>query len=63
VSHSYWHRGKVFIGKRDQKSIMEVIFGYKGRLYFRKSQAGVIEVLAKKKKNTQSRELAYLSNL
>jgi hypothetical protein len=54
---------KVFIGKRDQKSIMEVIFGYKGRLYFRKSQAGVIEVLAIGDKNTQSRELAYLSNL
>jgi hypothetical protein len=54
---------KVFIGKRDQKSIMEVIFGYKGRLYFRKSPAGVVEVLAIGDKNTQSRELTYLSSL
>jgi len=55
---------KVFIGKRrDGKSIMEVIFGYKGRLYFRKNQAGVVEVLAVGDKNTQSRELAYLSKL
>lgn len=54
---------KVFIGKRDQKSVMEVIFGYKGRLYFRKNQSGRIEVLAIGDKNTQSRELTYLSNL
>jgi hypothetical protein len=54
---------KVFIGKRDGKSVMEVIFGYKGRLYFRKNQAGVVEVLAIGDKNTQSRELTYLSNL
>lgn len=54
---------KVFIGKRDQKSIKEVIFGYRGRLYFRKTQAGVVEVLAIGDKNTQSRELTYLSKL
>ena len=54
---------KVFIGKRDQKSIQEVIFGYKGRLYFRKNPAGVVEVLAVGDKNSQARELAYLSAL
>ncbi len=54
---------KVFIGKRDQKSIMEVIFGYKGRLYFRTSPSGTVEVLAIGDKNTQSREMTYLSNL
>ncbi len=54
---------KVFIGKRDGKSVREVIFGYKGRLYFRKNQAGVVEVLAIGDKNTQSRELAHLSNI
>ena len=54
---------KVFIGKRDGKSVKEVIFGYKGRLYFRKNQAGVVEVLAIGDKNTQSRELTYLSSL
>jgi hypothetical protein len=54
---------KVFIGKRDGKSVMEVIFGYKGRLYFWKNQAGMLEVLAIGDKNTQSRELTYLSSL
>ena len=54
---------KVFIGKRDGKSVKEVIFGYKGRLYFRKNQAGMLEVLAIGDKNTQSRELTYLSSL
>jgi signal transduction histidine kinase len=54
---------KVFIGKRDQKAVMEVIFGYKGRLYFWKNQAGTIEVLAVGDKNTQSRELSFLAKL
>jgi chromosome segregation ATPase len=54
---------KVFIGKRDKKSIMEVIFGYKGRLYFWKGANGTVEVLAIGTKNTQSRELEYLNNL
>jgi hypothetical protein len=53
---------KVFIGKRDKKSIMEVIFGYKGRLYFWKRD-GAVEVLAIGTKNTQSREMEYLNNL
>jgi hypothetical protein len=54
---------KVFIGKRDKKSIMEVIFGYKGRLYFWKGTNGTVEVLAIGTKNTQNRELEYLNNL
>ena len=54
---------KVFIGKRDKKSIMEVLFGYKGRLYFRKTVTGSIEVLAIGDKNTQARELEYLTKL
>ena len=54
---------KVFIGKRDKKSIMEVIFGYKGRLYFRTAGDGNVEVLAIGTKNTQARELEYLYKL
>jgi hypothetical protein len=54
---------KVFIGKRAKKSIMEVIFGYKGRLYFRKTATGSIEVLAVGDKNTQAREMEYLTKL
>ena len=54
---------KVFIGKRDKKSIMEVIFGYKGRLYFQKTSTATIEVLAIGDKNTQARELEFLAKL
>lgn len=54
---------KVFIGKRDRKTIMEVIFGYKGRLYFRNSKDSGIEVLAIGTKNTQAREMEYLNKL
>jgi hypothetical protein len=54
---------KVFIGKRDKKSIMEVIFGYKGRLYFQKTSTGNIEVLAIGDKKNQARELEYLTKL
>ena len=54
---------KVFIGKRDKKSVMEVIFGYKGRLYFHAASDGKVEVLAIGTKNTQARELEYLAKL
>ena len=54
---------KVFMGKRDKKSIMEVIFGYKGRLYFQTAGDGHVEVLAIGTKNTQARELEYLNKL
>jgi DNA repair exonuclease SbcCD ATPase subunit len=54
---------KVFIGKRDKKNIKEVIFGYKGRLYFRNLKDGGIEVLAIGTKNTQAREMEYLNRL
>lgn len=54
---------KVFIGKRDRKSIMEVIFGYKGRLYFRNLKDSGIEVLAIGTKNTQAREMEFLNKL
>jgi hypothetical protein len=54
---------KVFIGKRDRKTIMEVIFGYKGRLYFRNLKDSGIEVLAIGTKNTQAREMEFLNKL
>jgi hypothetical protein len=43
------------------KSIMEVIFGYKGRLYFKKTSTATIEVPAIGDKNTQARELEFLT--
>ena len=54
---------KVFFGKRDRKSIKEVIFGYKGRLYFHTPKDSSTEVLAIGTKNTQARELEYLNRL
>jgi len=54
---------KVFIGKRDRKAILEVIFGYKGRLYFRNLKESGVEVLAIGTKNTQAREMDFLNKL
>ena len=53
---------KVFGGK-GQKTVLEVIFGYKGRLYFRNTKEKGIEVLAIGTKNTQARELEFLARL
>ena len=53
---------KVFGGKR-QKTVLEVIFGYKGRLYFRNTEERRVEVLAIGTKNTQTKELEFLANL
>ena len=53
---------KVFGGK-GQKTVLEVVFGYKGRLYFRNTKDKRIEVLAIGTKNTQARELEFLAGL
>jgi hypothetical protein len=53
---------KVFGGK-GQKTVLEVIFGYKGRLYFRNTEDRSVEVLAIGTKNTQAKELEFLSKL
>jgi hypothetical protein len=39
--------------------VLEVLFGYKGRLYFRNTRDKQVEVLAIGTKNTQSRELEF----
>ena len=53
---------KVFGGK-GQKTVLEVIFAYKGRLYFRNTKEQRVEVLAIGTKNTQARELEFLSRI
>jgi hypothetical protein len=53
---------KVFGGK-GHKTVLEVIFGYKGRLYFRNTKENRVEVLAIGTKNTQARELEFLARL
>jgi chromosome segregation ATPase len=53
---------KVFGGK-GHKTVLEVLFGYKGRLYFRNTKDKGVEVLAIGTKNTQARELEFLARL
>jgi predicted nucleic acid-binding Zn-ribbon protein len=53
---------KVF-GKKNRETVLEVVFAYKGRLYFRKGQDRRVEVLAVGTKNTQERELEFLASL
>ena len=52
---------KVF-GKKNRETVLEVVFAYKGRLYFRRRE-GRVEVLAIGTKNTQERELEFLASL
>ena len=53
---------KVF-GKKNRETVFEVLFAYKGRLYFRRLKDNTIEVLAVGTKNTQDRELDFLDRL
>ena len=53
---------KVF-GKKGRITIQEVIFAYKGRLYFRNTKGSRIEVLTIGTKNTQTKDLEFLDNL
>jgi hypothetical protein len=52
---------KVF-GKKNRETVLEVVFAYKGRLYFRRRE-GRLEVVAVGTKNTQERELEFLASL
>lgn len=53
---------KVF-GRKGMETILEVIFGYRGRLYFQKTKEKKITVLAVGTKNTQTKDLEFLSGL
>jgi cell division protein FtsB len=53
---------KVF-GRKGHQTVLEVIFAYKGRLYFRNDKDRRVEVLAVGTKNTQARELEFLAKL
>jgi len=53
---------KVF-GKKGRTTIQEVIFAYKGRLYFRNAKGSRIEILTIGTKNTQIKDLEFLDNL
>ncbi len=53
---------KVF-GKKNRVTVLEVVFGYKGRLYFIPKGEKRAELLAIGTKNSQQQDLAYLERL
>jgi hypothetical protein len=53
---------KVF-GKKNRETVLEVVFAYKGRLYFRRGTDRRLEIVAIGTKNTQERELEFLASL
>lgn len=53
---------KVF-GKGRKTKVLEVAFGYNGRLYFRHKSAGGIEVLCVGSKNSQNKDLEFLDRV
>ncbi|WP_054031598.1 hypothetical protein [Desulfatitalea tepidiphila] len=52
---------KVF-GKKNSATVLESLFAYKGRIYYRKT-ANKIEILAIGTKHTQTRDLAFLEKI
>lgn len=53
---------KVFSGKNG-KSVLETIFGHKGRIYYRYGNGNKIEVLTIGTKNSQTKDMEFLRNL
>ncbi|UCD88440.1 MAG: hypothetical protein JSW04_08150, partial [Desulfobacterales bacterium] len=53
---------KVFSKKR-RSNVQEVIFSYKGRLYFRKTKDNKIEILTIGTKNSQTKDLEFLDSI
>ena len=53
---------KVF-GKKNRETVFEVIFAYRGRLYFRKTEGSRVEVLVIGTKLTQNKDLNFLDKL
>lgn len=54
---------KVFLGKRKKTSFFEVIFGYNGRLYFKRNKDNLIEIIVVGTKKTQHKDMEFLNNL
>lgn len=53
---------KVF-AKKSRETVLEVVFAYRGRLYFRRLKDGRIEVLALGTKNSQGKNLEFIDKL
>jgi predicted nucleic acid-binding Zn-ribbon protein len=53
---------KLFRGK-GKETVFEIVFAYKGRLYFRRTKARKVDILVIGTKNTQEKDLVYLDRL
>ncbi len=54
---------KVFAGKKHRTPCFEVLFAYNGRLYFKKNENNVMEILVIGTKNTQDKDMEFIHNL
>ena len=54
---------KVFSGKKNRTPCFEVLFAYNGRLYFKKNEGNIIEILVIGTKNTQTKDMEFIHNL
>jgi len=53
---------KLFRGK-GKETVFEIVFAYKGRLYFRRTKSRKVDILAIGTKNSQEKDLVYLNRL
>jgi hypothetical protein len=53
---------KVF-GKKGRETVLEVVFAYRGRLYYRRLKDGKLEIVTIGTKNVQERDLDFLDRL
>ena len=54
---------KVFSGKKHRTACFEVLFAYNGRLYFKKNENNMTEVVVIGTKNTQLKDMDFLHSL
>ncbi len=54
---------KVFSGKKHRTACFEVLFSYNGRLYFKKKENNINEVLVIGTKNTQTKDMEFIHKL
>jgi hypothetical protein len=53
---------KVF-SKKGRETVLEILFSYNGRLYFRRTHGHEVEILTIGTKNTQGKDLEYINNV
>lgn len=54
---------KVFSGKKHRTACFEVLFAYNGRLYFKKNENSITEILVIGTKNSQTKDMEFLHSL